>query len=98
MTNDEWVEGHLQWHTVVRIYSLCSAISCMPNCAVFSFYAKNILSWMNTANGTVLLLCRQLANLDKGRDARQIILRQSDDIAFAQALHQQVEEWLQASL
>ena len=52
---------------------------------------------MNTANGTVLMLYRQLANLDKGRDARQIILRQSDDIAFAQALHQQVEEWLQAS-
>lgn len=48
-----------------------------------------------TAVISTLVPCRQLATLERARDGREIVLRQSDDIAFAQALQQQVSEWLQ---
>ena len=76
-----WMEGYLQKHAVQDVE--CKHLSVVDG---HDFWC--ITCW---------LLCRQIANLDKGRDARQIILRQADDIAFAQALHQQVAGWLQAS-
>ena len=51
-----------------------------------------------TCCGNISSWCRQLATLEKARDGRQIVLRQADDVAFAQALRRQVSEWVQVRL